>query len=286
MKFGIFANLEKPESLKAAIEISSYFDKKNCNWCYTPDLADALQNEEQPHSMDGFFSQSDMIITLGGDGTMLRCVREVGKREIPILGVHLGGLGFLTACRPQSVWNMLEAVLNGEYMISKRKLLNCEICSDHKPAISFQALNDIVVDRGSGIRMARLSVFVDDNKLSSFFADGLIISTSTGSTAYNLAAGGPVITPNVHAFVINPLNPHSLAVRPVVVPADSCIKILNDDENPNLVLSVDGQIKYQLAVEQTLQLSLATFRAYLVMPKNYTIFDVLEDRLLWGKDGR
>ncbi|HGY56719.1 MAG TPA: NAD(+) kinase [Caldithrix abyssi] len=227
--------------------------------------------------------EAEMIITLGGDGTILRLVHTVNSKQTPILGVNLGGLGFLAETSPHLIVEHLEAYLNNEAYIEDRILLKCEV----KGANSvFYALNDIVFDKAGFSRVIEIDTHVDDNLLNSYIADALIVSTPTGSTGYSLSAGGPIVIPQTAVFVINPICPHSLTNRPVVIPDTSKIKIQVHTEYKEINIFRDGEKVHSFPTGSSFMISKAHFYARLVRMKSHSFYDTLRNKLHWGEDFR
>ena len=228
-------------------------------------------------------STVDALITLGGDGTMLRGARLLGGREVPILGVNLGRLGFLTSCGQDQLDEALERFARGEYLAEMRMQLEA-----HSQTIrgeerrSWLALNDVVLHKGGFARVVKLRVLVDDEDVSVYAADGIIISTPTGSTAYNLSAGGPVVLPTQHLIIATPISPHTLGVRPLVVPADSEIVVRAEDGPEELLVTIDGQVGTMFAPGDSLVVRRAAASVLLVRFPESSFFSVLRRKLGWG----
>src|SRR5580700_3265621 len=180
----------------------------------------------------------DLVIVLGGDGTLLSAARAIGAREIPLFAVNLGGLGFLTAITVDQIYSQLERAFNGDFPISRHRMLHCELWRDGKQLASYEALNDLVLTKAEIARMIDLEVQIDGHFVCVYKADGLIIATPTGSTAYSLSAGGPIVFPTVAALTITPICPHMLTNRPVIVPDQSVIQttVLGDDQTTYLTI--------------------------------------------------
>ncbi len=226
---------------------------------------------------------ADMVLLLGGDGTLLSAVRAIGDRDVPLFAVNLGGLGFLTAITVDELYPELERALAGEHHIGRRRLLECELLRDGRQRCCYRALNDVVVDKTDIARMIDIQTHVDDQLVCDYKADGLIISTPTGSTAYSLSAGGPIIFPTVEALVITPICPHTLTNRPVVVPADRTIRLTVHAKDDASFLTIDGQVGEPLKQHDEIvcRSSEATIR--LVRPPRMKFFDVLRQKLKWGE---
>ncbi|HEX3743209.1 MAG TPA: NAD(+)/NADH kinase [Bryobacteraceae bacterium] len=225
----------------------------------------------------------DLMIVLGGDGTLLSAVRAIGRREIPLFPVNLGGLGFLTAITVDELFPELERTLRGEHRVARRKLLKSEVVRDGKVVASFDALNDAVLTKSDIARMIDLDVYVDEQLVCAYKADGLIISTPTGSTAYSLSAGGPIIFPSVPAICLTPICPHMLTNRPVLVPETSRIRVLSRGPDESVYLTIDGQVGTPIREHDTLICHSTEYMLHLIHPPRQMFFDVLRQKLKWGE---
>jgi NAD+ kinase len=225
----------------------------------------------------------DLVIVLGGDGTLLSAVRAIGRREIPLFPVNLGGLGFLTAITVDELFPELERALRGEHRVAKRKLLNTEVMREGRVIATFDALNDAVLTKADIARMIDLDVYVDDQLVCAYKADGLIICTPTGSTAYSLSAGGPIIFPSVPAICLTPICPHMLTNRPVLVPETSRIRIVSRGPDESVYLTIDGQVGTPIRERDTLVCHSTQYALHLIRPPRQMFFDVLRQKLKWGE---
>jgi NAD+ kinase len=225
----------------------------------------------------------DLVIVLGGDGTLLSAVRAIGRREIPLFPVNLGSLGFLTAITVDDLFPELERALRGEHRVAKRKLLNSEVVRDGRTIASYDALNDAVLTKADIARMIDLDVYVDDQLVCAYKADGLIISTPTGSTAYSLSAGGPIIFPSVPAICLTPICPHMLTNRPVIVPETSRIRVISRGPDESVYLTIDGQVGTPIRQHDTLVCHSTQYALHLIRPPRQMFFDVLRQKLKWGE---
>ena len=225
----------------------------------------------------------DLIVVLGGDGTLLSAARALDGREIPLFPVNLGGLGFLTAITVDELYPELERALRGEHRIGKRRVLTCEVMRGERKAAQYQALNDVVLTKISIARVIDLDTFVDGHFVCAYKADGLIISTPTGSTAYSLAAGGPIIFPSVAAISLTPICPHMLTNRPVIVPAESVIEVVCRGDGEGSYLTIDGQVGEPLACGDHVICRSPQHTVNLVRPPKMLFFDVLREKLKWGE---
>jgi len=238
-------------------------------------LAGGLPREQVPEG-------SQLVVVLGGDGTLLSAARALNGRDIPLFPVNLGGLGFLTAITLDELYPQLERALRGEQRVVPRRMLKCELVRNEETIGSYHALNDVVLAKTAIARMLDVKALVDDHFVSTFKADGLIVCTPTGSTAYSLSAGGPIIFPAVGALCITPICPHMLTNRPVVVPDTSTIQIINLAEDHDAYLTVDGQVGQHLLKNDKI-LCRSSGSVSLVRPPKMMFFDVLRQKLKWGE---
>ncbi len=226
--------------------------------------------------------QVDLLIVLGGDGTLLSMARAVGDLGVPLLGVNLGGLGFLTATTLEEMFPALEAYLGGRMAIEERMLLAARVIRNGQPLCEYAALNDVVITKSAMSRIIDLSVSVDGRYATAYRADGLIISTPTGSTAYSLSAGGPILFPTMDAVVLTPICSHTLTNRPIVVPGTDRIEVtlLADQE---VMATIDGQVGVGLREGDTVEIRKAASRIRLVRFPQKDFFSVLRTKLKWGE---
>lgn len=225
----------------------------------------------------------DLVIVLGGDGTLLSAARSIGQREIPLFPVNLGGLGFLTAITIDEVFPELERALAGQHRVGKRKLLNTQVLRCGQVIASYDALNDAVLTKASIARMIDLEAYVDEQFVADYKADGLIICTPTGSTAYSLAAGGPIIFPSVPTICMTPICPHMLTNRPVLVPETSVVRVIARGLDESVFLTIDGQIGNPVREGDTIVCRSTQWSLRLVRPPRMMFFDVLRQKLKWGE---
>lgn len=242
----------------------------------SPAAGPAVPREELP-------GKADLLIVLGGDGTLLAAARLVGDRDVPILPVNLGGLGFLTSVTLNEMYPLLELVLAGKHRVTERMLLQAELVRGGTVITQQRALNDAVVTKPDLARIMSFDLLVNDQFVGRYRADGLIVSTPTGSTAYSLAAGGPIIHPSLQLFLITPICPHMLTNRPLVVPDTSRIVIdFAPAEEPGH-LTLDGQVGFELQRGDRVVVTKAPGMIRLVRPPQKTYFEVLRSKLRWGE---
>jgi|YelNatPaOPRAMG01_1025707.scaffolds.fasta_scaffold00104_19 NAD+ kinase len=226
----------------------------------------------------------DMVFAFGGDGTILSAAREVGPRQVPILGVNLGGLGFLAGVTLEELYPSLEDVLRGEYEILERMVIRADV--EGETGCTFFCLNDVVVDRGASPRVVQIETYVDGTYLNTYVADGIIVATPTGSTAYSLSAGGPIVVPTMEAIIITPLCSHTLSARTVVLPHDSVVRIAGYVQGECLLLSADGQAAFRLHPGQWVTVRKADYKVRWVWTRRKSFYELLRQKLYWGHDLR
>jgi len=225
----------------------------------------------------------DLIIVLGGDGTMISTARIIGSSGALVLGINYGSLGYLTDFRIEEMFPALEAILAGKYEIDRRVMLDAEHWRDDQKLAVGRVLNDVVINKAALARIIEIEVRLNDLFVNSFRADGLIVSTPTGSTAYNLSAGGPIIYPSMNAVVLTPICPFTLTNRPIVVPDHAEISLTLDNENEGVILSLDGQTGYPMRAGDCVLIRKSRTTFNIVQPANRNYFDVLRDKLKWGR---
>ncbi|PYS22182.1 MAG: NAD(+) kinase [Acidobacteria bacterium] len=225
----------------------------------------------------------DLILVLGGDGTMIATSRMVGDTEVPVIGVNYGGLGYLAEFPLEELFPALEGVLNGDYTIQQRLMLSVELWRGEELVTRNRVLNDVVVNKSALARIIEIEAYLNQQFVNLFRADGLIVATPTGSTAYNLSAGGPIIFPSMNGVVITPICPFTLSNRPIVVPDDSMIEVRLMTENEEVALTLDGQVGFPLQAGDRAVIRKSKTSFNLVQPPNRNYFDVLRNKLKWGR---
>ncbi len=225
----------------------------------------------------------EMIIVLGGDGTLLSVARLVKDRGVPILGVNLGGLGFLTEITLDELYGMLERVIRGDFKTDRRVILCASVIRRGERMAEFHVLNDAVINKGALARIIDLETTINGEYLTTFKSDGLIISTPTGSTAYNLSAGGPIVYPSLHAIIITPICPHTLTNRPIMIPDDVEIRVVLKARNQEVALTLDGQLGFSLEYEDMVEVRKGETDILLIKSPYRHYFEVLREKLKWGE---
>lgn len=286
MKFGIIANTRKSLLWKKLPELLAWFRERQLDLT----LADSIVKKSNMRSLDfpsipddQLADHADIILAIGGDGTILHTVQMIGARETPILGINVGGLGFLTDIAFDEFGRAFDDILDGNYRIEKRLVLEGRLDNDDRP---LYGLNEIIIDKSRSIRVIQIEVEVDGQFLNSYVADGMLISTPTGSTGYSLASGGPIVVPSTNVLIINPICPHSLTNRPIIVPGDVTITAITRTEYSEFSIAADGRDIRSCKTRTKLTVSKAPFCACLVKPPDSSFFKLLHSKLHWSEDFR
>ncbi len=287
-RIGIVAKRNKPEAVAVVRNLVEWlrpkkiqvYIEKEVEELLSPTLSEgnwkSVEREEMPPDVE-------MIIVLGGDGTLLSVGRQVWNRNIPILGVNLGGLGFLTEITLDELYSVLEKVLQDDFEINERETLKAGVIRRGKRIAEFIVLNDAVINKGALARIIDLETTINGEYLSTFRSDGLIISTPTGSTAYNLSAGGPIVYPSLHTIIITPICPHTLTIRPIIIPDDVKIRALLKSRDEEVTLTLDGQQGFTLKFEDVVEVGKAEGRILLIKSPYRHYFELLREKLKWGE---
>jgi NAD+ kinase len=236
----------------------------------------SMQKEEIP-------SHAEMIIVLGGDGTLLSVARLAGSHHVPILGVNLGGLGFLTEITLEELYRVLERVIQGDFVTDERVVFNAAVFRREEKLAEFIVLNDAVINKGALARIIDIETTINGEYLTTFKSDGLIISTPTGSTAYNLSAGGPIVHPSLHCIIITPICPHTLTNRPIMIPDDVKVRAILKSKQQEVFLTLDGQQGFVLEFADVVEVKKAEGKILLIKSPYRHYFEVLREKLKWGE---
>jgi NAD+ kinase len=248
-----------------------------------PETAGSLKEQGLGKTRHQVAEQADLLLVLGGDGTLLAAAREAAPRGVPILPVNMGSLGFLASFTVDELYPALEATLAGESTINERVLLLVERVNRGEILTKQRVLNDCVVHKGTLARMIELELYVDDGFVCRYRADGLIVATPTGSTAYSMSAGGPIVHPMVESILITPICPHTLSDRPVVIHDTSKIELRVAESSESVFLTLDGQTGVPMQVGDRVRITRAKERLKLIQPRNKSYFEILRSKLKWGE---
>ena len=274
---GIVLKPNAPELRDVYIKIKSEFESVGIKVLLDESSAKTI-NIDSGIDFDNLCKQSDFLVTVGGDGTLISVTRRSFKYDKAVLGLNLGTLGFLTDVLPEKLTEFLENFKNNQYKIDVRMMIEATI--GDKDIVSF---NDIVITRKSVAHMVNIEAKADGKSFNSYYGDGLIISTPTGSTAYNLSSGGPVVHPLTSAFIVTPICPHSLTQRPLVLPDHFELELSSPDED-GAVAIIDGQDIIEMGQNETIKIKIASCKAKLIRRKSRNYFDVLNTKLNWGQN--
>ncbi len=275
---GFAVNRDKDINLKYTSELIRSINDNGGEVRLPMDVADILGFNAQGFPEEEIFSGSDLIISLGGDGTFLQAARKAMPNDIPMLGVNLGTLGFLAEIDKNGIQDAIRKLFNGEFSIEERMLLETSIINGEKAKKDF-ALNDIVISRGALSRIVHVKAYINDLFVDSFPGDGLIISTPTGSTAYSLSAGGPIVEPDVDLIILTPICPHILYSRPIITTGERIVKITVDDNYGNAMMTVDGQKGYNLASGDFIEINRSDRRLKIARVYSRNYFNVLHTKI-------
>ncbi len=280
---GLVVKPKHAEALQTAGELGKWLEAQGLELAGDPHCPSEAIDETKVSASSEMCESSDLIVVLGGDGTMISTARLVGDSEALVLGINYGSLGYLTDFRIEEMYSALEAIFEGNYEIDRRVMLRAEHWRGEEKLGEGRVLNDVVINKAALARIIEIEVKLNGLYVNSFRADGLIVSTPTGSTAYNLSAGGPIIYPSMNAVVLTPICPFTLTNRPIVVPDTAEIELELKNENEGVVLTLDGQIGYTMhsGDRAVIRKSRTTFN--LVQPPNRNYFDVLRNKLQWGR---
>jgi len=281
-RIGIIANPQKPKAKETLKKLVSYLNRKRKSIILDEASARLIKRSQLGVRDNRAYARCDLIIALGGDGTLLRAARILKGARVPILGVNLGGLGFLTEVTLGELYGTLSNVLAGKYKLEERMSLEATLYRGRERIASSLALNDCVITKGILSRLIRLDAFIGKEYLTTYAADGLIISTSTGSTAHSLSAGGPIVHPGIPAIILTPICPHTLSNRPLIVSGEEEIRIRIASPHPDVALTLDGQEVIKLRERDVIQIRKAPFKVRLIVPRKKSYYQVLRKKLKWG----
>ncbi len=287
-RIGIIAKQNKPEAIPIARNLVEWLRPKKIEVYmeegmvkqFRPPLAGPHLN---PIRREDIPRRVEMIIVLGGDGTLLSVARLVGDHDVPILGVNLGGLGFLTEITLEELYRVLAKVVQGDFVTDERVVLNASVIRRGERMADFIVLNDAVINKGALARIIDLETTINGEYLTTFKSDGLILSTPTGSTAYNLSAGGPIVYPSLHCIIITPICPHTLTNRPIMIPDDVEIRATLKTKQQEVILTLDGQQGFTLEFEDVVEVKKAEGHIFLIKSPYRHYFEVLREKLKWGE---
>ncbi len=279
---GVVVKPNHSEAWQTACELAEWFEKRGISLIGSPHEEAEICPVERVGAEE-FQEKADLIVVLGGDGTMISTARLIGKREVLVLGINYGSLGYLTEFRIEEMFPALEEILKGNYQRDSRVMLEVEHHRKGEKLASGRVLNDVVINKAVLARIIEIEVNLNTYFVNNFRADGLIVATPTGSTAYSLSAGGPIVYPSMNAVVLTPICPFTLTNRPIVIPDSAEINLRLKNESDGVVLTLDGQIGYQMQTDDCVKIRKSPTNFNLVQPPNRNYFDVLRNKLKWGR---
>jgi NAD+ kinase len=276
---GIIANTSKDNNLEITRSIIGWIESHDCRALFTDEISSRLGINKSGFPRDIIFEKSEFVIVLGGDGTILGVAREASKYDTPILGVNLGRLGFLAEVEVRDIFKSLECALDGRCEIQKRLMLQAFFVNGRASGDELYALNDIVITRGMLSRIVTLKIYINDDYVTTINGDGLIIATPTGSTAYSLSAGGPIVSPDLSVIIITPICPHSFSNRSIIISDWETVKIDLTENKGDAYLTIDGQEGYKTDGCNTVLVKRAPYSTNLIKLPERSFYDVLKTKL-------
>lgn len=278
---GVICKAGRPEPLEILKELIPWLNSKGIETIIDTETASLINTKGCSRSE--IPDKAEMMIVLGGDGTMLNVARLVYEKGIPILGINLGGLGFITEVQREEIYDGIEKTLSGNALIEERIMLTAQIHRHGDRIAEYTVLNDVVINKGALARIIDLETFINKSYVTTFKSDGLIVSTPTGSTAYSLSAGGPVLYPTLDCILLTPICPHTLTNRPIVLPDDVLIEIKLKSFSEDVFLTLDGQVGFNLKIDDIVEIRRSPYKTRLLIPFERDFFQVLRTKLKWGE---
>ncbi len=274
-------SLKNAECVFTSLRI--WLEKRGLEVFFDEDTAEKIAHPVKSLRWEEFSGKVDWMVVLGGDGTFLRAVRHLHNMQVPILGVNFGSLGFLTEVPLEDMFYNIDCIIKGKFEVEERTFLKVQICRNTKIISTHYALNEVVFTKGTLARIIELDASIDNLFINTFHADGLIISTPTGSTAYSLSAGGPILFPKLDALIITPICPHTLTNRPIVIPDTGVVRISLKSENEVVFLTVDGQVGLKMKHGDIAEMQKASHSLLMIQPREKNYYEVIRSKLGWGK---
>lgn len=285
-KVGVVAKTENPDTPAVLERLIPWLEQQDKEVFMDADAASVMKKETRPakvYKKSKLPALVDAIIVLGGDGTLLSVARLVEGRNIPIIGVNLGGLGFLTEVTLDEIYTTLDKLFKSEFVADPRLLLKAHVYRQGECVAQSYCLNDTVVSKGTQAKMIRLEIFINGQFVTSMRGDGLIIATPTGSTAYSLSAGGPIVNPSVDAMVLTPISPHTLTHRPIVIPAQTKTEVILKSRDEGTMVTFDGQVGFTLRPEDVVEIEASDHKIILARAPDRNYYEILRTKLKWGE---
>ncbi len=285
-KIGLVANASKQQSLPYTVALRDWLRARGLAVVLEEQIAARAGEGQGGMKIEELAAAVDLLVVLGGDGTLLRTARAARGCDIPIAGINLGGFGYLTEINTHEMYGALEIILRGECHTERRMMLDVTVAGQREAAREGIVLNDAVINRANLSRLVHLETAVDGHYLTTYKADGLIVSTPTGSTAYSLSAGGPIVFPQHDSIIINPICPHSITNRPVVLPRDAVVTVAlagKKKETGGAILTLDGQVSFTLRTGDTVTIRMSRLVTTLISSPHRHYVEILRSKLGWGR---
>lgn len=281
---GISVNKGKPKTRIVTRELVRLLEERNAGVVLEPDIAQEIGRPDLGLPLERFPERANILFVLGGDGTLLGFARRFAQHSLPILGFNLGNLGFLSEAEPDNLADAVDRVIAGDYYIEERLMLDAEVVRDGQVLERSVALNDVGIAKGSFSRMITCSVWMDDSYLGTYSGDGVIVSTPTGSTAYSLSCGGPIVWPGLQTILLTPICPHTLTARPMVLPAESVLEVRVSATHQDIGLTIDGQLGFRLNVDDVIRIRRSPYNTLLIKWQERSFFEVVRKKLQGDTD--
>jgi NAD+ kinase len=280
---GIIANVTKESAVEYTCRLRDWLVQRGLEVLLDNEIAKSIDSSSPGVDRMHLVDAVDLIVVFGGDGTLLTASRSFRGQEVPMVGINLGGFGFMTVVNLNEIFSAMELILEGTYTTTKRMMLDVafESCDGGKRR-EWSVLNDVVITRGNLSGMINLETFVNDRYLTTFKADGLIVSTPTGSTAYSLSAGGPIVLPDLKSIIINPICPHTLTNRPIMLPPDSVVRVVLWTNDESAAATLDGQISEIIKPGDVIEVSKSDYHINLIDSPHRDYMEILRTKLGWG----
>jgi NAD+ kinase len=277
---GLAVNKSKAGVLDFAKHLVQLIEQKGAKVWVEPFVGQYLGRQEITLPLEEYASHVEFIFVLGGDGSLLGVAREFCQTDIPILGINLGNLGFLSEAEPNDLPLAIERILNGNYYLEKRMMIQAEIERHGVKKVEYHALNDVCIAKGTFSRIIECATYVGGTYITTFNGDGMVVSTPTGSTAYSLSAGGPIVAPHINAILLTPIAPHSLSSRPLILSGEEEIHIVTHANHQEIGLTVDGQIGFKIEIGDKIIIKKSPYMTTLIKWKERSFFDVVRKKLM------
>ncbi len=279
IQVGLIVNKTKPKAWIIARQLIGSLEQRGISVMIDQVVAEQLGRSDLAINSDEIPKYADMVFVLGGDGTLLGIAREYAPYNIPILGINAGHMGFLAESEPEDLEYALDKIIAKEYYIEDRMMLEAKVLRHDKVIKQFIALNDVGIAKGTFSRMIEVVMYLEDKFLGSFKGDGLILASPTGSTAYSLSAGGPIVTPDIDSILLTPICPHSLSMRPMVVSANTTIRTKINASHNDIGLTVDGQLGFKLEIDDSVTVKKSNYVTKLIRWNEHNFFEVVRRKL-------